>query len=67
MPGFSIINTHLIKPLLFATEKVFEQITAVPNNPSKNLTQEDQPMVETSWQSEEKQASGTSDFSQVKA
>ena len=30
MPGFQMINTHLIKPLLFATEKVFEQYIAVP-------------------------------------
>lgn len=67
MPGFQIINTHLIKPLLFATEKVFEQITAVPNNPPQQLPREDQVMLETSGQSEEKQASSTSEFSQVKA
>lgn len=34
MPGFQMIRTHLIKPLLFATEKVFEQY--VPKKPQED-------------------------------
>lgn len=59
-----MISTHLIKPLLFATEKVFEQIIAVPtpHNPT-----EDQNMLEPVGESEQRQESSTSEFSLVKA
>jgi len=35
MPGFNLIKNNLIKPLLFATEKVFEQYINLPGIPEE--------------------------------
>jgi hypothetical protein len=63
-----MIKTHLIKPLLFATEKVFEQIMVVPNT-SVQLPREDITMIEEANEDKEPddKKSSISDLSKVKA
>ena len=63
-----MIKTHLIKPLLFATEKVFEQIMVVPNT-SVQRPREDITMIEEANEDNEPddKKSSKSDLSNVKA
>jgi hypothetical protein len=63
-----MIKTHLIKPLLFATEKVFEQIMVAPNT-SVQRPREDITMIEETNEDNEPddKKSSKSDLSNVKA
>jgi len=63
-----MIKKHLIKPLLFATEKVFEQIMVVPNS-SFQSTREDITMIEEVNENNEldDNKSSKNDLSEVKS
>lgn len=69
MPGFNMINNHLIKPLMFATEKVFEKYIAVPAEKPGHLQPagdhemlEDNPMSSEGKSESHSSAAGSSLF-----
>ena len=41
MPGFQMLSKHLIKPLMFATEKVFQKYSTPPAKPREDFVTTD--------------------------